>query len=46
MLSDVVQMPLNPLDSGFRSFENNVLPVANKRGVAVGCTFLPDHTIL
>src|SRR5580704_8770349 len=32
---DVVQMPLNPLDPGFRSFENNVLPVANRRGVAV-----------
>ena len=32
---DVVQMPLNPLDPGFRSFENNVLPVANQRGIAV-----------
>src|SRR6202162_2927945 len=32
---DVVQMPLNPLDPGFRSFENNVWPVANQRGVAV-----------
>jgi uncharacterized protein len=32
---DVVQMPLNPLDPGFRSFETNVLPVANRRGVAV-----------
>jgi uncharacterized protein len=32
---DVVQMPLNPLDPGFRSFESNVLPVANQRGVAV-----------
>jgi predicted aldo/keto reductase-like oxidoreductase len=32
---DVVQMPLNPLDPSFRSFENNVLPVANQRGVAV-----------
>src|SRR6201987_2016842 len=32
---DVVQMPLNPLDPGFRSFESNVLPVANRRGVAV-----------
>jgi aryl-alcohol dehydrogenase-like predicted oxidoreductase len=32
---DVVQMPLNPLDPGFRSFENNVLPLANRRGVAV-----------
>jgi aryl-alcohol dehydrogenase-like predicted oxidoreductase len=32
---DVVQMPLNPLDPGFRSFENNVMPVANQRGIAV-----------
>jgi uncharacterized protein len=32
---DVVQMPLNPLDPGFRSFEINVLPAANRRGIAV-----------
>jgi len=32
---DVVQMPLNPLDPEFRSFETNVLPVANRRGIAV-----------
>ena len=32
---DVIQMPLNSLDPGFRSFENNVLPVANQRGIAV-----------
>jgi aryl-alcohol dehydrogenase-like predicted oxidoreductase len=32
---DVIQMPLNPLDPGFRSFENDVLPVARQRGVAV-----------
>jgi predicted aldo/keto reductase-like oxidoreductase len=32
---DVVQMPLNPLDPGFRSFEKSVLPVANQRGIAV-----------
>jgi aryl-alcohol dehydrogenase-like predicted oxidoreductase len=32
---DVIQMPLNPLDPGFRSFENNVLPIANRRGIAV-----------
>jgi uncharacterized protein len=31
---DVVQMPLNPLDPSFRSFENNVLPVVNQRGIA------------
>jgi uncharacterized protein len=32
---DVVQLPLNPLDPGFRSFETNVLPVAHRRGIAV-----------
>jgi predicted aldo/keto reductase-like oxidoreductase len=32
---DVVQLPLNPLDPAFRSFENNVLPIANQRGIAV-----------
>jgi aryl-alcohol dehydrogenase-like predicted oxidoreductase len=32
---DVVQMPLNPLDPGFRSFESSVLPVANQRGIAI-----------
>jgi uncharacterized protein len=32
---DVVQIPLNPLDPGFRSFEDNVLPVVNRRGMAV-----------
>lgn len=32
---DAVQMPLNPLDPNFRSFESNVLPVANQRGIAV-----------
>src|SRR5271163_158416 len=32
---DVVQMPLNPLDPGFRSFETSVLPLANRRGIAV-----------
>jgi predicted aldo/keto reductase-like oxidoreductase len=32
---DVVQMPLNPLDPEFRSFENSVLPIANQRGIAV-----------
>ena len=32
---DAVQMPLNPLDPNFRSFEINVLPVANQRGIAV-----------
>ncbi len=32
---DVIQMPLNPLDPGFRSFETNVLPAASRRGIAV-----------
>jgi predicted aldo/keto reductase-like oxidoreductase len=32
---DTVQMPLNPLDPNFRSFESNVLPVVNERGIAV-----------
>src|SRR6201993_3074887 len=32
---DVIQMPLNPLDPGFRSFETNVLPVANRLGIAL-----------
>jgi predicted aldo/keto reductase-like oxidoreductase len=32
---DTVQMPFNPLDPNFRSFESNVLPIANERGIAV-----------
>ena len=32
---DIVQLPLNPLDPAFRSFESNVLPIANQRGIAV-----------
>jgi uncharacterized protein len=32
---DTVQMPLNCLDATFRSFEKNVLPEAQKQGVAV-----------
>jgi predicted aldo/keto reductase-like oxidoreductase len=32
---DTVQMPLNALDATFRSFEQQVLPAAKKRGVAV-----------
>src|ERR1700734_745313 len=31
---DTVQMPLNCLDASFRSFETNVLPEANRRGMA------------
>ena len=32
---DTVQMPLNCLDATFRSFEQNVLPVAKQRGMGV-----------
>ena len=32
---DTVQMPLNAFDATFRSFETQVVPVANKRGIAV-----------
>jgi diketogulonate reductase-like aldo/keto reductase len=32
---DTVQMPLNPFDASFFSFENTVLPEANRRGIAV-----------
>jgi aryl-alcohol dehydrogenase-like predicted oxidoreductase len=31
---DAVQMPLNPFDSTFMSFEQRVLPVLNQRGIA------------
>ncbi len=31
---DAVQMPLNPLDGTFRSFEQKVLPELSKRGIA------------
>jgi aryl-alcohol dehydrogenase-like predicted oxidoreductase len=32
---DTVQMPLNPFDANFFSFEKSVLPEANRRGIAV-----------
>lgn len=32
---DTVQMPINPFDPSFRSFEREVLPVAVQRGLAV-----------
>lgn len=32
---DTVQMPLNPFDAQFRSFQQHVLPEANRRGLAV-----------
>lgn len=31
---DAVQMPLNPFDATFRSFETQVLPELNRRGIA------------
>jgi predicted aldo/keto reductase-like oxidoreductase len=32
---DTVQMPINPFDPSFRSFERNVLPIAIQKGMAV-----------
>lgn len=32
---DTVQMPLNPFDANFRSFQQHVLPEANRRGISV-----------
>jgi aryl-alcohol dehydrogenase-like predicted oxidoreductase len=32
---DTIQMPLNPMDYSYRSFQQEVLPVAAKRGIAV-----------
>jgi uncharacterized protein len=32
---DTVQMPINPFDPSFRSFEKNVIPVAVQKGMAV-----------
>jgi aryl-alcohol dehydrogenase-like predicted oxidoreductase len=32
---DTVQMPINPFDPSFRSFERNVLPAAVQKGMAV-----------
>jgi aryl-alcohol dehydrogenase-like predicted oxidoreductase len=32
---DTVQMPLNPFDANYQSFEKEVLPEANRRGIAV-----------
>ncbi len=32
---DAVQMPINPFDPSYRSFERNVLPVAVQKGMAV-----------
>lgn len=41
---DSVQMPLNPFDSQFRSFEKQVLPELNRRGIAaLGMKPLQGH---
>lgn len=41
---DAVQMPLNPFDGTFRSFEQKVLPVLNQRGIAaLGMKPLSGH---
>jgi predicted aldo/keto reductase-like oxidoreductase len=32
---DTVQMPLNPFDANYRSFQHGVLPEARKRGMSV-----------
>jgi predicted aldo/keto reductase-like oxidoreductase len=32
---DTVQMPLNPMDYSYRSFQREVLPIAAQRGIAV-----------
>ena len=32
---DTVQMPINPFDPSYRSFERNVLPIAVQKGMAV-----------
>ncbi len=32
---DTVQMPINPFDYSYRSFEKNVVPVATQKGMAV-----------
>jgi len=41
---DAVQMPLNPFDANFQSFEKKVLPVLNRRGIAaIGMKPLGGH---
>jgi aryl-alcohol dehydrogenase-like predicted oxidoreductase len=41
---DAVQMPLNPFDASFRSFEQHVLPELNARGIAaLGMKPLSGH---
>jgi uncharacterized protein len=41
---DSVQMPLNPFDANFRSFEQKVLPELNRRGIAaLGMKPLQGH---
>src|ERR1035437_387862 len=44
---DAVQMPLNVMDAHFRSFEQNVLPVLVREGIApLGMKAFGDHHIL
>ncbi len=44
---DTVQMPLNPMDAHFRSFEHEVLPLALKDGVGVlGMKSMGDGILL
>lgn len=41
---DAVQMPLNPFDATFRSFETQVLPILNQRGIApLGMKSIQGH---
>ena len=44
---DTVQMPINVMDAHFRSFTNEVMPVANKKGIGVlAMKTFGDHYIL
>lgn len=44
---DAVQMPLNVMDAHFRSFEQQVLPLLNREGIApLGMKAFGDHFIL
>jgi uncharacterized protein len=40
---DAVQMLLNAFDANFKSFERQVLPELNKRGIAGGDDTLNGH---
>ncbi len=44
---DTVQMPLNVMDAHYNSFADNVIPVAQKEGIAIlGMKPMGDHFIL